>query len=83
MEGPYVGNSIFNFKTNGGVFDIQKLERRQLICDMEDKSNWYKMVKPQFPMLKSIYNLLRYFVFITNSFRISEEQSDTILNWKR
>lgn len=32
-------------KQNGGVFDIQKLERRQLICDMEDKSNWYKMVK--------------------------------------
>lgn len=32
-------------KQNGGVFDIQKIGRKAMICDMEDKRNWFKMVK--------------------------------------
>lgn len=32
-------------KQNKGVFDIQKIGREALICDMEDKKNWLKMVK--------------------------------------
>lgn len=31
-------------KKNGGVFDIQKLGREALVCDMESKSNWLKMI---------------------------------------
>jgi len=30
---------------NGGVFDIQKIGREALVCDMEKKSNWWKMIK--------------------------------------
>ena len=30
---------------NGGVFDIQKIGREALVCDMEKKSNWLKMIK--------------------------------------
>ncbi|MBI35134.1 MAG: hypothetical protein CMP67_07205 [Flavobacteriales bacterium] len=30
---------------NGGVFDIQKIGREALICDMEKRSNWLKMIK--------------------------------------
>ena len=30
---------------NGGVLDIQKIGREALICDMEKKSNWLKMIK--------------------------------------
>lgn len=32
-------------KQNGGVFDIHKIGRDALVCDMEDKKNWVKMVK--------------------------------------
>ena len=30
---------------NGGVFDIQKIGREALVCDMEKKSNWLKMIR--------------------------------------
>lgn len=32
-------------KANGGVFDIQQIGREALVCDMEKKSNWLKMIK--------------------------------------
>ena len=32
-------------KQNKGVFDIKKIGREALVCDMEDRLNWIKMVK--------------------------------------
>lgn len=32
-------------KQNKGVFDIQEIGREALICDMENKLNWIKMIK--------------------------------------
>jgi hypothetical protein len=32
-------------KENKGIFDIQKIGRESLVCDMENKLNWIKMIK--------------------------------------
>lgn len=44
--GTLCGQHYLNLqKQNGGVLDIQKIGRTALVCDMEDKSNWFKMIK--------------------------------------
>lgn len=43
--GVLCAHQYIDVKNKYGEFDIAKLSRKEVICDMEDKSNWWRMVK--------------------------------------